>query len=229
MYRLLGLNPASSQFITIFLVSTKFLWTQIMTLTCFKAYDIRGKLGSELNEDIAYRIGRAYADHLDAKRVVVGGDVRLTSEPLKQALANGLMDSGADVIDIGMVGTEEIYFAAFHLDVDGGIEVTASHNPMDYNGMKLVRKGARPISGDTGLKTIQTLAEARQFKTSGKRGCLTRQSILAAYVDHLLTYIDLASYKAPQTCRQCRKRCSRACDRCHRRKIWATGRTGELY
>jgi phosphomannomutase len=166
-----------------------------MTLTCFKAYDIRGKLGSELNEDIAYRIGRAYAQHLNAKRVVVGGDVRLSSESLKLALANGLMDGGADVIDIGMVGTEEIYFAAFHLDVDGGIEVTASHNPMDYNGMKLVRQGARPISGDTGLKTIQTLAEANQFPPVVQRGSLARQSILAAYVHHLLTYIDLATIK----------------------------------
>ena len=166
-----------------------------VTLTCFKAYDIRGKLGSELNEDIAYRIGRAYVQHLNAKRVVVGGDVRLSSESLKQALANGLMDGGADVIDIGMVGTEEIYFAAFHLDVDGGIEVTASHNPMDYNGMKLVRQGARPISGDTGLKIIQTLAEANQFPPALQRGALTRQSILAAYVDHLLTYIDLANIK----------------------------------
>ena len=131
-----------------------------MILTCFKAYDIRGRLGEELNEDIAYRIGRAYARHLNAGCVVVGGDVRPTSAPLKQALANGLMDAGADVIDIGVVGTEEIYFAAFHLDVDGGIEVTASHNPMDYNGMKLVARGAVPISGDTGLKAIQALAEA---------------------------------------------------------------------
>jgi phosphomannomutase/phosphomannomutase/phosphoglucomutase len=166
-----------------------------MTLHCFKAYDIRGKLGNELDEDIAYRIGRAYAQHLNAKRVVVGGDVRLTSEPLKQALANGLMDGGADVIDIGMVGTEEVYFAAFHLDVDGGIEVTASHNPMNYNGMKLVRRGSRPISGDTGLKAIQLLAEANHFPPVAQRGTLTRQTILAAYVDHLLTYIDLAAIK----------------------------------
>ncbi|MDP2760812.1 MAG: phosphomannomutase CpsG [Sideroxyarcus sp.] len=139
-----------------------------MTLTCFKAYDIRGKLGEELNDDIAYRIGRAYAQHLGAKRVVVGGDVRLTSATLKQSLAHGLMDGGADVIDIGMVGTEEIYFAAFHLDVDGGTEVTASHNPMDYNGMKLVARGAVPISGDTGLKAIQALAEANQFVPVGR-------------------------------------------------------------
>ena len=172
-----------------------------MALTCFKAYDIRGKLGSELNDDIAYRIGRAYAEHIDAKRVVVGGDVRPTSESLKQALANGLMDGGADVIDIGMVGTEEVYFAAFHLDVDGGIEVTASHNPMDYNGMKLVSRGARPISGDSGLKDIQALAEANEFAPPGKpgqpgkRGTLTRESILDAYVEHLLTYLDLGAIK----------------------------------
>lgn len=161
-----------------------------MTLTCFKAYDIRGKLGDELNEDIAYRIGRAYAQHLNAKRVAVGGDVRLTSASLKQALANGLMDGGSDVVDIGMAGTEEIYFAAFHLDVDGGIEVTASHNPMDYNGMKLVARGAVPISGDTGLKAIQALAEANQFPPDGARGSLTELSILEPFVAHLLSYID---------------------------------------
>lgn len=164
-------------------------------LTCFKAYDIRGRLGDELNEDIAYRIGRAYAQHLDAKRAVVGGDVRLTSEPLKQALAKGLMDGGTDVIDIGMTGTEEVYFAAFHLDVDGGIEVTASHNPIDYNGMKLVRRGAQPISGDTGLKVIQALAEANQFPPVTAPGKLTHQSILAPFVEHLLTYIDTAALR----------------------------------
>ncbi len=166
-----------------------------MTLTCFKAYDIRGKLGDELNDDIAYRIGRAYAQHLGAKRVVVGGDVRLTSGTLKQALSNGLMDGGADVIDIGMTGTEEIYFASFHLDVDGGIEVTASHNPLDYNGMKLVARGAVPISGDTGLKAIQALAEANQFTPSNKRGTLTQTSILDPFVDHLMTYIDASAIK----------------------------------
>ncbi|MDI8736258.1 hypothetical protein MJM30_24330, partial [Salmonella enterica subsp. enterica serovar Lubbock] len=109
-------------------------------LTCFKAYDIRGRLGEELNEDIAWRIGRAYGEYLKPKTIVLGGDVRLTSEALKLALAKGLQDAGVDVLDIGMSGTEEIYFATFHLGVDGGIEVTASHNPMDYNGMKLVYK-----------------------------------------------------------------------------------------
>jgi phosphomannomutase len=160
-------------------------------LSCFKAYDIRGRLGDELNEDIAYRIGRAYAQQQKPRRIVVGGDIRLTSEGLKNALAKGLMDGGVDVIDIGMTGTEEVYFAAFHLDVDGGIEVTASHNPMDYNGMKLVREGARPISGDTGLKEIQALAEANQFGPADKKGSLTNISILADFVEHLLTYVDI--------------------------------------
>ncbi|MEC5159786.1 MULTISPECIES: phosphomannomutase/phosphoglucomutase [unclassified Janthinobacterium] len=160
-------------------------------LTCFKAYDIRGRLGDELNEDIAYRIGRAYAQHLGAKRVAVGGDVRLSSAALKAALADGLMDGGVDVVDLGMTGTEEVYFAAFHLDVDGGIEVTASHNPMDYNGMKLVRRGARPISGDTGLKAIEELARANQFgPAAAPRGTLSSESILAPFVAHLQTYID---------------------------------------
>ncbi len=166
-----------------------------MTLTCFKAYDIRGKLGEELNEDIARRVGRAYGEYLKPRCVVVGSDVRLTSEPLKQALAEGLMDAGVDVIDIGLAGTEEVYFAAFHLDVDGGIEVTASHNPMDYNGMKLVRGGAQPISGDTGLKDIQCLAEANGFSQPKRRGSLSRQSILQPYVEHLLGYVDLEKLK----------------------------------
>jgi phosphomannomutase/phosphomannomutase/phosphoglucomutase len=160
------------------------------TLACFKAYDIRGKLGAELDEDIARRIGRAFGEYLKPRRVVVGGDARQTSAALKQAVAEGLMDAGVDVIDLGLTGTEEIYFAAFHLDVDGGIEVTASHNPLDYNGMKFVGKGARPISGDTGLKEIQRLAEDNAFEKPAKRGSLTRQSILEPYVDHLLGYID---------------------------------------
>lgn len=164
-------------------------------LTCFKAYDIRGRLGTELNEDVAYRIGRAYAQFLGAKRLVVGGDVRPTSEALKQALASGMMDAGADVVDIGMTGTEEVYFAAFHLDVDGGIEVTASHNPLDYNGMKLVARGARPISGDSGLHDIKALAESRQFASAGRHGSLSRRSVLDDYVAHLLGYVAYANFR----------------------------------
>ena len=166
------------------------------SLSCFKAYDIRGKLGEELNDEIAYRIGRAYAQHLNAQRVVVGGDIRLTSESLKQSLAKGLMDAGCDVIDIGMTGTEEIYFAAFHLDVDGGIEVTASHNPVDYNGMKFVGRGAKPISGDSGLYEIQKLAESQEFAEPTNQGSLKQISILDDYVDHLLGYINPAGLKS---------------------------------
>ncbi|ANE74941.1 phosphomannomutase/phosphoglucomutase [Dickeya solani] len=168
-------------------------------LTCFKAYDIRGELGKELNEDIAYRIGRAYGQFLSPKTVVVGGDVRLTSESLKMALANGLMDSGADVLDIGLSGTEEVYFTTFHLNLDGGIEVTASHNPMNYNGMKLVRDNAKPISGDTGLRDIQRLAEENTFPAVDpqKRGSYKKIDILNAYVDHLMSYIDLNNFTQP--------------------------------
>ena len=159
-------------------------------LTCFKAYDIRGQLGTELDEDITYRIGRAFGQFLRPKNIVVGGDIRLTSEALKAALTEGLLDSGVNVTDIGMTGTEEIYFATTFLKMDGGVEVTASHNPMDYNGMKLVREGSRPVSGDTGLKDIQALAETNDFPPVTKRGQLTKTSVLEAYVDHLMTYID---------------------------------------
>lgn len=161
-------------------------------LTCFKAYDIRGQLGTELDEDIAYRIGRAFAEFLKPQKVVLGGDVRLTSETLKQALSNGIRDAGADVIDIGMVGTEEVYFATSHLQADGGIEVTASHNPIDYNGMKPVREGSRPISSDTGLLDIKRMAEANQFEAidESKRGQYSKVSTLDAYIDHLMGYIE---------------------------------------
>lgn len=163
------------------------------TLTCFKAYDIRGRLGDELNETIAYRIARAYSEVVKPAVVALGGDIRLSSETLKMALARGFMDAGVNVIDLGMTGTEEVYFAAQHLDIDGAIEVTASHNPMDYNGMKLVRRGSVPISGDTGLLDIQALAEADDFppvKPEGERGTLTQQSILTPFVDHLWSYVS---------------------------------------
>ena len=161
-------------------------------LTCFKAYDIRGRLGEELNEDIAYRIGRAYGEVVKPKRVVVGGDIRLTREALKAAVANGLADAGADVLDLGMTGTEEVYFATFHLGVDGGIEVTAPHNPIDYNGMKLVREGSRPISGDTGLKDIQQLAESQDWGEVVKRGSITPFDLKTEFAKHIAAYVDPA-------------------------------------
>lgn len=168
-----------------------------MKLTCFKAYDIRGKLGEELNAEIVYRIGRAYAFFLKPKSVVVGGDVRLTSNELKIAFANGLRDQGVDVIDIGMCGTEEIYFATSYLKVDGGCVVTASHNPIDYNGLKMVRAGSQPISGDTGLHDIKRLAEENNFPAvdPAKRGNYREQSTLDAYIQHLLSYVDVSQLK----------------------------------
>lgn len=129
-------------------------------ITCFKAYDIRGELLEQLDENVAYRIGRAFASYLSAKSVVVGSDVRHTARPLKLALSAGLIDGGAKVFDLGMTGTEEIYFATKFLKVDGGIEVTASHNPINYNGMKLVKAGSVPISGDSGLNAIKEIAES---------------------------------------------------------------------
>ncbi|KGJ90203.1 phosphomannomutase/phosphoglucomutase [Thalassotalea sp. ND16A] len=170
-----------------------------MTLSCFKAYDIRGQLGSELNEDIAYAIGRAFALEIKPKQVVVGGDIRLTSEGLKLALARGIQDEGADVIDLGMTGTEEIYFATKFLGVCGGVEVTASHNPMDYNGMKLVREDSKPISGDTGLRNIEKLAEKilsgkLPLKPQEPGKYLTRP-LKSEYSKHMLEFVDVSNIK----------------------------------
>ena len=164
-------------------------------LTSFKAYDIRGKLGTELNEEIAYKIGRAYGQIYQPKKIVVGCDIRLSSEDLKQAIIKGLNDAGVDVLDLGMTGTEEVYFGAFHLDVQGGIEITASHNPMDYNGMKLVRENARPIGADSGLKEIRLLAESGNFNEVITKGKTEKYNILPEYIDHLMSYIDPAKIR----------------------------------
>src|SRR6478735_4796619 len=128
-------------------------------LTAFKAYDVRGRIPTELNEDLAYKIGQSYVAFLKPKRVCVGRDIRLSSEQLCQALIRGLTDSGVDVYDIGLCGTEGVYFATFSGGFDGGIMVTASHNPPDYNGMKFVREQSKPISADTGLMDMARLIE----------------------------------------------------------------------
>lgn len=164
-------------------------------ITCFKAYDIRGRVPDQLNEDIAYRIGRAFAALLSPRTVVVGFDIRLTSEALFTAVSRGLMEGGADVLNIGQCGTEEVYFATSHLKADGGIVVTASHNPKDYNGMKLVRENSRPISEDTGLFDIKKLAEQSQFSEPEKTGGLERVNTKPAYIEHLLTYVDASLLK----------------------------------
>lgn len=166
-----------------------------MNITCFKAYDIRGRVPDQLNDEVAYRVGRAFVDFLGAKTVVVGHDIRLTSASLTESLVKGLTDAGADVTHIGQCGTEEVYFATFELGVDGGICVTASHNPMDYNGMKLVRAGSQPISSDTGLLEIKRLAEAGEFKVAGKIGEVIHKDLRPAYIEHLLGYIDASQIK----------------------------------
>lgn len=166
------------------------------SLTCFKAYDIRGQLGRELNEDIAYRIARAYAEWLKPGTVVLGGDIRETSPALKKALSRGLCEAGVNVLDLGMTGTEEVYFATWHLGADGGIEVTASHNPIDYNGFKLVREGSQPISRDTGLEQIRLLAEKAEFAApAAVQGELRQVDCRQAFVEHLLSYIDCSTLK----------------------------------
>lgn len=164
-------------------------------LTAFKAYDIRGKLGEEITEELAYKVGRAYAEIYQPKTIAVGADIRLSSETLKQALIKGLTDAGVDVLDLGLTGTEEIYFAAANLDVGGGIEITASHNPIDYNGMKLVHENARPIGMASGLQAIHDLVVADQFTESTHKGTVKQYDILPEYVAHLLTYIDLKAIR----------------------------------
>ncbi len=162
-------------------------------ITCFKAYDVRGRVPDQLNEDVARRIGRAYAEVIRPGKVVVGHDIRLSSEAIKTALAEGLMEQGVDVYDIGLCGTEEIYFATSHAGMGGGIAVTASHNPKDYNGMKFVREESRPISADTGLQEIRALAEQDSFEAAAKRGTLYTLDTDEAYVEHLLSYIDVSA------------------------------------
>jgi phosphomannomutase len=161
-----------------------------MNLTCFKAYDIRGRLPDELNEEIAWRIGRAYAEFIRPERVVVGRDVRHSSAALCASLVTGLTAGGTDVVDLGLCGTEEIYHATFAGGFDGGIVVTASHNPMDYNGLKLVRQGSLPISGDSGLDAIRDLAERGQFQEVSRPGRATAGDFRSRYVDHLLGYLE---------------------------------------
>ncbi|WP_459944371.1 phosphohexomutase domain-containing protein [Desulfocastanea catecholica] len=165
-----------------------------MSLPCFKAYDIRGKVPDELNAALAVRIGRSFAAVYKLKKVVVGRDIRLSSEELVQALISGLRDMGADVLDLGLCGTEEIYHATFSMEaagVDGGVIVTASHNPADYNGMKFVVKGARPVTGESGLKEMARLIVTDSLPEPaampGRLQCVDNK---ANYIQHLLGYVD---------------------------------------
>jgi phosphomannomutase/phosphomannomutase/phosphoglucomutase len=159
-------------------------------ISSFKAYDVRGRLPDELNEDIAYLIGRGYAEFVKPKRVVIGRDIRLSSAQLRDAVTRGLTDSGVDVFDIGLCGTEGVYFATFHERMDGGIMVTASHNPPDYNGIKFVRERAKPISADTGLVEIREFAEKESFSTPARQGRKQELETGGAYLEHLLGYVE---------------------------------------
>lgn len=174
-----------------------------ITIDSFKAYDIRGELGVSLDEAIAYRIGRAFAQILSQtaksnselqalkSAIVIGSDIRKSSEQLKQATIAGIRDAGIDAIDLGMTGTEEVYFATSHYQVLGGIEVTASHNPINYNGLKLVKEYSKPISADDGLNEIQALAESGQFADMTVKGRLQLLTDKSAYIDHVISFVDM--------------------------------------
>src|SRR5579864_4165609 len=163
-------------------------------LNSFKAYDVRGRIPDEINEELAYDIGRAYAAFVKPKRVAVGYDIRLSSPQLARALKRGLTDTGSDVLDIGLWGTEGAYFATFAEGLDGGIMVTASHNPPDYNGMKFVREQARPISADTGLQEMRALIGSGRLPAKASKPGTERQlDIRGKYIEHLLGYVKAAS------------------------------------
>jgi phosphomannomutase len=168
----------------------------VTPITCFKAYDLRGRIPTELNDEVAYNVARGYAQFLNPKRIVVGRDIRLSSLGLADAVCRGLTDSGVDVLDIGICGTEGVYFATFDdKTADGGIMITASHNPPDYNGMKFVREQSKPISADNGLKDIRQFAEQAQYPKAAKPGVRKSIDTMRAYVAHLLTYVDLSKLK----------------------------------
>jgi len=162
-----------------------------ISIDCFKAYDVRGRIPDQLNPDIAYRIGNATVEYLDAKQIVLGHDIRLSSKELSDAVARGIADAGAEVMDIQLSGTEMVYFATDYLEADGGIMVTASHNPADYNGLKIVREKARPVSADSGLADIQRLAEGDNRLIAENSGLHAPINTYQPYIDHILSYVDI--------------------------------------
>ena len=167
-----------------------------LNLSAFKAYDIRGRIPDELNPDLVYQIGRAYAAFLKPKKVVVGRDIRLTSSEFADVLIRGLTDAGVDVVDIGLCGTEGVYFATFNWKFDGGIMVTASHNPPDYNGLKLVRELSKPIGSDSGLKEIAAMISSGKLPPlAAAKGKVEHLDTSKQYIDHLLGYVNLKALR----------------------------------
>ena len=169
---------------------------QIRKLACFKAYDVRGKIPTELNESIAFKIGHAVTEYLQASAIVIGYDIRHSSPELVQSVSRGIIQAGAEVINIGLCGTEEVYFATNFFGSDGGIMVTASHNPADYNGMKIVGNGARPISMDSGLKEIKQLAEQLVTTVDDKSLSPTQKKFRPDYIKKILSFIDVEQLKS---------------------------------
>ena len=167
-----------------------------LNLSAFKAYDVRGRIPDEINSELVYQIGRAYAAFIKPKRVCVGRDIRQTSEEFAQALIRGLTDAGVDVLDIGLCGTEGVYFATFNWQLDGGIMITASHNPPDYNGLKLVREKAMPVGADTGLKDIAALVRSGKLPPpAAVKGKVTSFETSNEYIEHLLGYVNRKSLR----------------------------------
>ena len=168
-------------------------------LSSFKAYDIRGKVPSELNQDLAYKIGKTYPVLINAKKIVIGHDIRKSSEDISSALSRGLTESGVDVIDIGLCGTEMVYYATPALDADGGIMITASHNPPEYNGMKFVKKGSVPVGYDSGLKEMEKMILSNQFAPkAAKEGSVKQHDIMKSFIENLKRFYDskkIKSYK----------------------------------
>ena len=169
--------------------------TSVLDPTVFKAYDVRGIYPSQLDEEGAYRVARAYTAHFEPRSVALGHDMRLSSPSMAKAAAEGVADAGADVVDLGLVGTEMIYHAVTELILDGGICVTASHNPKQYTGMKVVRRGALPVGGDSGLAEIRALAEAG-FDDPVSRGDIRREDVWPSFVAKVLSFVDVAGIQA---------------------------------
>ncbi len=160
-------------------------------LNCFKAYDIRGKVPSELNNDLAYKIGRTYAKHINAKKVVVGYDVRKSSYEICEALIKGLTDAGSDVVNIGLCGTEMIYFSTPYLDADGGIMITASHNPPEYNGMKFVKRDSVPVGYESGLNLVEEMILKNELgEISKAKGKVEKLDVMEAFINNLSKFYD---------------------------------------
>lgn len=164
-------------------------------ITCFKAYDVRGELGVDLDADVAYRVGRAFAQARAAKKVVVGRDSRESSPELAEALIRGLTEGGADVLDIGLAGTEEVYFSTGHFDADGGIEVTASHNPISYNGMKIVGRGSAPLDPATELPPIVELAQSGDFAAAPVGKITDFREARDTYAKAMVDFVDVSALR----------------------------------